>query len=989
MSVGLFGAYTGSPRIQRAYASAGCTRDYLAVDENSLRTALADPNVTCIEIDGTIPLTQDLPPQRESTWVGSARQTEGLTIFGNGDDTIDGDGHLGIQLTLARADFAPTPNNDPATLVVSDLTLTDFDSAYGAAVYVLLSPPDPLVVPNPQLPNVEVSIDNVTLTNNTSAFSGAAVYVKSYISDAYVTITDSEFTDNAALWGGAVYVFGDDTAQTTITSSTFTRNSALDVNDPTVQSDGGAVFTDSNGYATVTIGEGSRFIYNDATGRGGAIRAGWLGGTIGTINAGEDVTFDGNTAGVGGGALYAQGPVGIAGSVTDAALFTHNQSGGSGGAIRSTGEVTVGTGAAFTNNDATGNGGAISTDSTVTLIGGSILDRNTAGAQGGAVSAQDSVQVGAGTHFSYNESVTWGGAIYAKNSVNVTGTMTHPVSFDHNQAASGGAIHVRDQGGDIALSTFTANLALTGDGGAVLNYFAGPLAVSSSTFEGNAANAGDGGAIWSGGDTVIRGSSVVDNVADNRGGGILGAWGYDVTLENSFVGDNTARRGGGVWLAPYTSGPGDLTLNFTSIYDDTVVTGGSDLTPGLPTPTAVYANNITSTGSVVGSMSTTDIWSLTGAIDDTDSVSTASGTTFDHDVAPGTLGFGPLDGTAPGQLGKTPDATSVLALPVASGGFATATNPLPLIIRDQLGNLRVAPFTIGARSAVVAAPPSVSSVAPVTGSTGGGEPITIHGSGFTGATSASINGTAIGSFAVVDDTTITGVTPTGTAGQFDVSVTGPGGTGILPAAFTFVAPAPPNPNPPAPNPPAPTPQEPASAPQDVRAEAAVESAVVSWQPPASTGSSPVTSYRAVASPGGQACVVSAPALTCTITGLSAGTPYTVTALALSQAGWSVSSEPSATVVPLSRTVPTILITSSRERAQGAMVRIEGTTTGLVGAEVVPYLRMAGQTDFTPGASTRTVDADGNFVWQRKAKKRFTVYFVSGDVTSNRLVIRPE
>ena len=201
-------------------------------------------------------------------------------------------------------------------------------------------------------------------------------------------------------------------------------------------------------------------------------------------------------------------------------------------------------------------------------------------------------------------------------------------------------------------------------------------------------------------------------------------------------------------------------------------------------------------------------------------------------------------------------------------------------------------------------------------------------------------------------------------------------------ARQFVPPSPPTP-------PAPAPSVPASAPREVRAEAGVESAKASWLPPASTGSFPVTSYQAVASPGGHACLVAAPALTCTITGLTPGSPYTVTARALTGAGWSEASAPSSVVVPLGPEVPTILITNARDRTQKAMARIEGTTTGLVGAEVVPYLRMAGQTDFKPGASTRTVDAEGDFVWQRKAKKRFTVYFVSGDVTSNRLVIRPE
>lgn len=197
------------------------------------------------------------------------------------------------------------------------------------------------------------------------------------------------------------------------------------------------------------------------------------------------------------------------------------------------------------------------------------------------------------------------------------------------------------------------------------------------------------------------------------------------------------------------------------------------------------------------------------------------------------------------------------------------------------------------------------------------------------------------------------------------------------------------PTPPNPGPPAPEPWVSSSAPRDVIAKADVESAAVSWLPPMSQGAFPVTSYEAVASPGGQRCVVAAPSLTCTITGLTAGTPYTVIARALTAAGWGEASSPTEAVVPLGPDTPTILIVNSRDRTQKSVARVEGSTTGLVGAEVVPYIRFAGKTSFAAGKGVQTVDARGRFVWQRKATKRFTIYFVSGDVASNRLVIRPE
>jgi len=304
---------------------------------------------------------------------------------------------------------------------------------------------------------------------------------------------------------------------------------------------------------------------------------------------------------------------------------------------------------------------------------------------------------------------------------------------------------------------------------------------------------------------------------------------------------------------------------------------------------------------VVGSSTTGDIWEFTGALDDTASVSTADDTVFDGsgsgNVDPGDLGFGSLDGTLPGTLGRTPSADSVLSIEVALSPltFAPMANPFPSISRDQLDVLREAPFTIGARQ------------------------------------------------------------------------------------YPW----------PTPTPPAPTPSTPASPPREVSGVARVESADVSWMAPASSGSFPVSSYQVTASPGGKGCLVTSPTLTCTVTGLTPGTSYTFVVKALNGAGWSSASAPSNAVVPEAPPVEkAILITGSRDRAKPSMARVDGSTTGLVGAEVTPFVRKAGQVEFTAGTNVRTVDADGRFTWQRKLGKKFTVYFTAGDVRSNRLVVGP-
>ena len=73
-------------------------------------------------------------------------------------------------------------------------------------------------------------------------------------------------------------------------------------------------------------------------------------------------------------------------------------------------------------------------------------------------------------------------------------------------------------------------------------------------------------------------------------------------------------------------------------------------------------------------------------------------------------------------------------------------------------------------------PPTVSSVSPSGGSSLGGVPVTIAGSGFTGAASVDFASDPAESFDVVSDTLIKAVSPVLNAGTVDVTVTTPNGT---------------------------------------------------------------------------------------------------------------------------------------------------------------------------------------------------------------------
>ena len=249
----------------------------------------------------------------------------------------------------------------------------------------------------------------------------------------------------------------------------------------------------------------------------------------------------------------------------------------------------------------------------------------------------------------------------------------------------------------------------------------------------------------------------------------------------------------------------------------------------------------------------------------------------------------------------------------------------------------------------------------------------------------------------VDDSTVTSVsfgddTATGlTAVAGDAwTLTVPAGSGTVPvtvtfnggltaSAGTFTYGSTPGPNPPAPTP--------ASAPLDVTATAGDASATVTWKAPTSSGSYPITTYQAISTPPGRTCLVSAPTLTCAVTGLANGTAYTFTVQALTGAGWGAPSSPSNTVTPRAVPKPSITITGTRD---GERIMVTGSTTGFgMGAILRPWIRFPGQTTYTQGTASILVDAQGGFTWERRTGKTIYISIRSqdGTVESNRLILR--
>ena len=164
-------------------------------------------------------------------------------------------------------------------------------------------------------------------------------------------------------------------------------------------------------------------------------------------------------------------------------------------------------------------------------------------------------------------------------------------------------------------------------------------------------------------------------------------------------------------------------------------------------------------------------------------------------------------------------------------------------------------------------------------------------------------------------------------------------------------------------------------------------ATVTWTAPGGSGS-PVIGYRVTSAPGGLTCTTSAvppsvPATTCAVTGLTNGQPYTFTVVAVTGAGTSPASAPSAAVTPAGPSVSIRITDSGRN---GRQVFANGATQGLTsGTTVTALVRNKAGASFRPAGQVAVQD-DGTFSWSTNIGKKTWVRFTSGGITSNTVII---
>jgi hypothetical protein len=241
-------------------------------------------------------------------------------------------------------------------------------------------------------------------------------------------------------------------------------------------------------------------------------------------------------------------------------------------------------------------------------------------------------------------------------------------------------------------------------------------------------------------------------------------------------------------VAAVSPGSGTPTGSVTFMADGTTITGSpvtlnssggatittSTLTAGSHSITAVYSGDTnfnTSTGTLTQTV---------GA----PAITSAASTTFTAGSA------GTFTVTATGFPTPTLSESSTDTLPTGVS-FNAATGVLSGTPAAGSANTYTLHFTAtntvssAAQTFTLSVAPAVTGLSPTSGTASGGTSVTITGAGFTGATAVDFGTTAATSFTVGNGTTITAVSPAGTAGVVDVTVTTPGGKSATSTADKF------------------------------------------------------------------------------------------------------------------------------------------------------------------------------------------------------------
>ena len=384
-------------------------------------------------------------------------------------------------------------------------------------------------------------------------FQGGAIY-----NYGTLDIYGGVISDNTAKSGGAIFNY----RRLHIYGGSLTGNYAAE--------SGGAIYMPNSGSSFTYIGEASEnavgapvFENNSADRYGGAIyarnvisaqnavfrgntAATYSGGAIAAFNIDlslEGCSFEDNTAGKYGGALYINDDEPRPQVKIISCTFDGSSSGDNGGALYLNGADVKAVAAVFTGNESSVSGGAIYMTGSSFDLNGGVMSGNSASSYGGAIYPNTSSVATINNITAENNSASGGGFAYTKNSE----LLIYNSRIGGNSASTGGAIGIQAGTDTKVFNTVFENNTASANAGAIAAYSnEGPILFHSCTFSGNSAPDGFGGAIH----VTSKGNLTAYNTTASGNSAKQGGFMYEtlsgsvVTIVGLTVSGNSATGGG-------------------------------------------------------------------------------------------------------------------------------------------------------------------------------------------------------------------------------------------------------------------------------------------------------------------------------------------------------------------------------------------------------------------------------------------------------------
>ena len=449
--------------------------------------------------------------------------------------------------------------DDVNTLTVSGSTFKENGGLYGAGIFVAGS--DFTVSDCVFDKNTALGKGDMTPNNN----NGAAIVVTDTGKDITGAITGSNFTNNKAQYGGAIYICEGNIA---ISDSLFENNSA-DV-------EGGAIDIDSAINNPVVIVENSKFVNNTPQ----AIH------NSKELHLGIETFTDlQNAIDLVDGILTLDSDI----------VMTDDEAAGFVGGVAINKDIVIdGKGHTISAEDL-GRIFSIGEGFTVTLTNATLI--NGKADNGGAIYNDGSLTL-SDVKLSDNAADSYGGAVFNNGELVVSDSV-----FDSNDIVNRGSASV-DYGG-----------------AAIYNWYDGVLTVSGSNFTNNIKNYKNGdrlvGAIATIGDATISDSYFVNNTG--RWGGAISTAGYLLAgddVNTLTVSGSTFKENGGLYGAGIFVWGSDFTVS-DCVFDKNTASGKGNMTPNNNNGAAIEVTdtNKAIAGTITGSKFTNNKAQYGGAID--------------------------------------------------------------------------------------------------------------------------------------------------------------------------------------------------------------------------------------------------------------------------------------------------------------------------------------------------------------------------------------